>query len=165
MRDCSAPRGTRLLDTSGLRRGRSWPGAGRRASSAGGVPPDARRATAMPPLTLLRRERPGVTVIVVSGELDATNRGQFESFLRERPEPGHVVFDLARVPFVDSSGLHVLLAFATDQLGRSGAVRLAAVQPLPARLLDITGVLAHVPVHDTVEEAVAAARAAAERSG
>ncbi|MFI9591760.1 STAS domain-containing protein [Nonomuraea sp. NPDC052265] len=118
----------------------------------------------MPPLTLLRRERPGVTVIVVSGELDATNRGQFENFLRESREPGHVVFDLARVPFVDSSGLHVLLAFATDRLRRSGAVRLAAVQPLPARLLDITGVLAHVPVHDTVEEAVAAARAAAERS-
>ncbi|MEU1724967.1 STAS domain-containing protein [Nonomuraea sp. NPDC005692] len=119
----------------------------------------------MPPLTLLRREQPGVTVIVVSGELDATNRAQFESFLRDRPEPGHqVVFDLARVPFVDSSGLHVLLAFATDQLRRSGAVRLAAVQPLPARLLDITGVLGHVPVHDTVEEAVAAARAAAERS-
>ncbi|MER6582648.1 STAS domain-containing protein [Nonomuraea sp. NPDC001023] len=119
----------------------------------------------MPPLTLLRREQPGVTVIEVSGELDATNRAQFESFLRDRPEPGHqVVFDLARVPFVDSSGLHVLLAFATDQLRRSGAVRLAAVQPLPARLLDITGVLGHLPVHDTVEEAVAAARAAAERS-
>ena len=117
----------------------------------------------MPPLTLTRRELPGVTVVVVCGELDATNRRQLETFLKERPAPGHhVVFDLAQVPFMDSSGLHVLLVFATDQLRSAGAVHLAAVQPLPARLLEITGVLAHVPIHDTVAEAVAVA--AAERS-
>ncbi|GGS62538.1 STAS domain-containing protein [Nonomuraea spiralis] len=120
----------------------------------------------MPSLTLLCREQPGVTVIVVCGELDVTNRAQFESFLGERPEPGRqVVLDLAQVPFMDSSGLHVLLAFSTDRLGRSGTVRLAGVQPLPARLLEITGVLTHVPVHDTVADAVAAARATTERSG
>jgi anti-sigma B factor antagonist len=119
----------------------------------------------MPPLTLTRRELPGVTVIVVRGELDAINHAQFASFLADHPGPGRpVVFDLAQVPFMDSSGLHVLLIFITDHLKRGGAVHLAAVRPLPARVLEITGVLAHVPAHVTVAHALAAAAAAAERS-
>ncbi|MEO3867927.1 STAS domain-containing protein [Nonomuraea sp. B12E4] len=102
----------------------------------------------------------GAMVISVSGELDATNRAQLETYLREvRPRHGaRLVFDLSRVPFMDSSGLHVLLMCATDCLKNGGTVHLAAVQPLPARLFEITGILTHVPVHDTLEEAVTSAK-------
>ncbi|MCK2219007.1 STAS domain-containing protein [Actinomadura sp. ATCC 31491] len=120
----------------------------------------------MPSLTLAHERLPGVTVIAVSGEMDATNRGQLEAYVTDTlgSPCGQLVFDLSRVPFMDSSGLHVLLMCATACLRGGGAVRLAAVQPLPARLLEITGVLAHVPVHPTVEAAVAEALASAERS-
>ncbi|SEG96828.1 anti-anti-sigma factor [Nonomuraea solani] len=120
----------------------------------------------MPPLTLAHQHLPGVTVLAVHGEMDATNRAQLETYLREnRGDPSkRLVFDLSRVPFMDSSGLHVLLSCTTDCLRHGGAVHLAAVQPLPARLFEITGVLAHVPVHDTVEDAIAAALKPSERS-
>ncbi|MFC4120698.1 STAS domain-containing protein [Nonomuraea zeae] len=117
-------------------------------------------------MTLAHQLLPAVTVIVVSGEMDATNRGQLEAYLEEHQATAgrQLVFDLSQVPFMDSSGLHVLLMCATSCAKNGGAVRLAAVQPLPARLFEITGVLSHVPVHDTLEDAVTAARASAERS-
>jgi anti-anti-sigma factor len=120
----------------------------------------------MPSLTLAHQHLPEVTVIVVTGEMDATNRAQLEGYLREvRRSPAEtLVFDLARVPFMDSSGLHVLLVCATECLRRGGAVHLAGVQPLPSRLFEITGVVAHLPMHDTVEQAVAAAAPSSQPS-
>ncbi|QYC41170.1 Anti-sigma-B factor antagonist [Nonomuraea coxensis DSM 45129] len=118
----------------------------------------------MPSLTLAHDERlPGVTVITVSGELDATNRAQLDAYVKDLPA-GRLVFDLSGVPFMDSSALHVLLMCDARCRREGGSVRLAAVQSLPARLFEITGVLAHVPVHGTVEDAVAAALGRAERS-
>ncbi|MFC4008913.1 STAS domain-containing protein [Nonomuraea purpurea] len=121
----------------------------------------------MSPLTLSHQRLPGVTVIAVCGEMDATNRGEFEAYVaKARSSPGErLVFDLSRVPFMDSSGLHVLLTCTTDRLRHGGAVHLASAQPLPTRLFEITGVSNHVPVHDSVEDAITAARASApERS-
>nr|WP_055502696.1 STAS domain-containing protein [Nonomuraea pusilla] len=117
----------------------------------------------MPLLDLSFEQLPGVTVIAITGEMDATNRGQLESYLEERGPDlrEQVVFDLAGVPFMDSSGLHVLLACAAACDERGGAARLAAVQSLPARLLEITEVVAYVPVHPTVADAVTAASAVA----
>ncbi|GAA4919088.1 STAS domain-containing protein [Nonomuraea thailandensis] len=120
----------------------------------------------MPPLTLAHQHLHGVTVIAVTGEMDATNRADLETYLREaQAAPAkRLVFDLSGVPFMDSSGLHVLLKCATDCLKAGGAVHLAAVQPLPARLFEITGVVAHIPVHERVEDAVTAALDSSERS-
>ncbi|MEV0612542.1 STAS domain-containing protein [Nonomuraea sp. NPDC050404] len=119
----------------------------------------------MPPLTLAHQHLPGVTVVAVTGEMDATNRADFDDYLRDvRSAPAsRLVFDLSGVPFMDSSGLHVLLSCATDCLRKGGVVHMAGVQPLPARLFEITGVVAHIPVHPTVEDAVTAALAS-ERS-
>nr|SBO95204.1 Anti-sigma F factor antagonist (spoIIAA-2); Anti-sigma B factor antagonist RsbV [Nonomuraea gerenzanensis] len=117
-------------------------------------------------MTLAHQHLPGVTVIAVTGEMDATNRADLEAYLQEArgaPEKP-LVFDLSGVPFMDSSGLHVLLKCATDCLKAGGVVHLAGVQPLPARLFEITGVVAHIPIHDRVEEAVSAALGSPERS-
>ncbi|MFB4263719.1 STAS domain-containing protein [Nonomuraea sp. GTA35] len=120
----------------------------------------------MPPLTLGHQRLPGVTVIAVTGEMDATNRADLEAYLAEAGAAlaGRLVFDLSGVPFMDSSGLHVLLKCATDCLKAGGVVHLAGVQPLPARLFEITGVVAHMPVHERVEDAISAALNSSERS-
>ncbi|MEU5862514.1 MULTISPECIES: STAS domain-containing protein [unclassified Nonomuraea] len=105
------------------------------------------------------RHLPGVTVIEVRGEVDATNHTRLREHVRQaRARPGdHVVFDLSAMTFMDSSGLHVLLACHQEALEHDARVHLAAPQGAPARLLEITGVDAHLPVHTTVDAAVAAA--------
>jgi anti-sigma B factor antagonist len=117
----------------------------------------------MMPLTLTHRHLPGVTVIAVGGELDTTNHRELENFLEQvRQGPAdQVVFDLAGLRFMDSRGLSSLLACHQACLDSGGEVRVAALQATPARLLSLTGVDAHVVVHDTVEQAIAVALAAA----
>ncbi|MEU8247702.1 STAS domain-containing protein [Nonomuraea sp. NPDC048916] len=107
-------------------------------------------------LTYACQHLPGVTVIAVGGELDATNASRLESFIdesRRRPDD-HLVFDLTEMCFLDSSGLRVLLNAYTYGTRQGGSVRLAALRPMPARMVQITRIDAHLPVHPTVAEAL-----------
>jgi anti-sigma B factor antagonist len=110
-------------------------------------------------LTLTHRHLPGVTVIAIAGELDVTNHGEMAAYLgRIRQAPAdQVVFDLAELAFMDSSGLRALLSCRQDCVGQGGEMRLAALQAIPARMLEITGVHAHLLVHATVDQALTAA--------
>jgi anti-anti-sigma factor len=67
-----------------------------------------------------------------------------------------VIFDLTELSFLDSAGLQVLLACIRRGGADGSSVHLAAAQGKPARLLQITGIDAHLPVHATVEQAITA---------
>ena len=110
-------------------------------------------------LTYACQHLPGVTVIAVGGELDANNQSRLDEFVREcRQRPGdHLVFDFAEVQFMDSSGLRLLLNTYTYSRQHGGSVRLAALQSMPARLVEITRIGEHLPVHTTLQDALTAA--------
>ncbi|MFC4117667.1 STAS domain-containing protein [Nonomuraea zeae] len=95
----------------------------------------------------------------MTGELDITNHAKVADYLcRSRQRPAdQVVLDLAGLAFMDSSGLRALLSCHQDCLGQGGELRLAALQAVPARLMEITGVHAHLSVHHTVDQALSAA--------
>ncbi|MER7501764.1 STAS domain-containing protein [Nonomuraea pusilla] len=100
-------------------------------------------------------------VICVGGEIDSTNSPELGTFVEQVRRPGEqIVFDLAEVSFIDSSGLHVLLDCARYCRSHGGELHLAAARGAPARLFEITGVASHLPVHDTAQHAIAAALAA-----
>ncbi|MDR8408402.1 STAS domain-containing protein [Nonomuraea sp. 3-1Str] len=109
-------------------------------------------------LDLACEHLPGATVISVGGEIDSTNAARLESFIAaSRRGPGeHLVFDLAEVRFMDSAGLRTLLNAYLYAEDHGGGVRLAALQSMPARLIAITRVGDHLPVHATVEDALTA---------
>jgi anti-anti-sigma factor len=117
----------------------------------------------MTPLTMAHRHLPGVTVIEVRGEVDATNHAQLRDHidLARQRLADHVVFDLSETSFMDSAGLHVLLACHQDALRHGAHVFIAAATGPPARLLRITGVDVHVPLYATLDAAITAALAAA----
>ncbi|MFI6295131.1 STAS domain-containing protein [Nonomuraea sp. NPDC050790] len=96
----------------------------------------------------------GVTLIRVAGEVDATNSAGLATAIEQARRPGvPVVLDLAGMTFLDSSGLKVLLSAHLLGEGQGSPVHLAAVQPMPVRVLRITGVLDRLNVHDTLERA------------
>ncbi|MBB6345672.1 anti-anti-sigma factor [Nonomuraea muscovyensis] len=109
-------------------------------------------------LTLAYRHLPGVTVISLHGDLDATNAGRLETFVADvRRQPGdHLVLDMAGVRFMDSAGLRALLSSYSTTARHGGSVRLAAMQAMPARIVEITRVGSHLPVHETVDDALTA---------
>ncbi|MEV0390626.1 STAS domain-containing protein [Nonomuraea sp. NPDC050643] len=112
-------------------------------------------------LRLTHRHLPGVTVVALAGELDTTNHAHLTAYLGQAlGDPAdQVVFDLRELTFLDSSGLRALLLCHRSSAEAGGELRLACLQPLPARLVEVTGVGSHMATHATVDQAVAAATA------
>jgi anti-anti-sigma factor len=75
--------------------------------------------------------------VTVIGEVDLANRDRFEAVVDQalHTAPNKLVFDLAGVRFMDSSGLGVLLA-ATH---RAPSVEVRAPSPAIRRLIEISG--------------------------
>jgi len=88
-----------------------------------------------------RRERDdGTTILALSGELDLRTVSRLEDELsHDDPPVSLVIVDLSQLEFIDSSGLHALLA-THRRLQRSGG-RLVIVRGSPQvqRVLEITG--------------------------
>lgn len=98
-----------------------------------------------------------VAIVRASGDVDLASAGELRAALERarRDDPEAVVLDLSGVPFMDSSGLAVVIA-AADQLGRRLFVVLAEGSPV-AKLFAITGVSDSLQVTTSASEALAAA--------
>ncbi|MFE2225436.1 STAS domain-containing protein [Streptomyces kronopolitis] len=110
---------------------------------------------------------PQVAVVVVQGDLDAETGTMLHHQLANQLVHGrqHLVLDLRAVPFMDSSGLNVLIRACNDTKRVDGSLRLAAVSPVVLRLLDLTGLSVSMPVHASPEEALFALAAASLPQG
>jgi anti-anti-sigma factor len=97
----------------------------------------------------------GSVVVRLGGELDLYNAEEVRAALTQAIEgsPRRVVVDMAEVEFVDSTALGVLIE-ARSKLGRDG-LALAAPQLDTRRTLQVSGLDRHLPVHETVEDALA----------
>jgi anti-anti-sigma factor len=89
----------------------------------------------------VRRSGEGVSV---HGEIDISNTELFEGAVAHAATSDPAVLDMTGVEFMDSSGLAVLLAAATD----AGRARPLVILPSPfvGRLLRITGLDRHAGI-------------------
>jgi len=103
--------------------------------------------------------REGVVVLSLGGELDLYNAEEVRVALLDAcaDEPGMLVVDLEEVRFIDSTALGVLIEARSRMADRSG-FRLAAPGLETRRALEVSGLDRHFIVHDTVAEALEAAR-------
>jgi anti-anti-sigma factor len=100
--------------------------------------------------------RGSATVVELTGELDLYNADEIRTALAAAiaAGPERLVIDLSQVDFIDSTALGVLIE-ARSKLSRGG-LRLARPQLETRRALAVSGLDRHLPVHDTVDEALAA---------
>jgi anti-anti-sigma factor len=105
-----------------------------------------------PVLGIVRQN--GSVVVRLAGELDLYNAERIRTALTQAAEgaPDRVVVDLSQVEFIDSTALGVLIE-ARARLG-SGLL-LAAPQLETRRALQVSGLDRHLPVRDSVEDALA----------
>lgn len=101
-------------------------------------------------------KREGAVVVHLGGELDLYNADEVRAALMDAVESGaqRIVIDMAEVEFVDSTTLGVLVE-VRSKIGRDGLV-LAAPQLDTRRTLQVSGLDRHLPVHDSVDGALAA---------
>ncbi|MER7921425.1 MULTISPECIES: STAS domain-containing protein [unclassified Streptomyces] len=94
-------------------------------------------------------------IITVCGELDADTGLALQHQLAGQVVHGrrHLVLDLADVPFMDSSGLRVIVRTVNDMRNVDGSVSLAAPTPVVRRVLDLTGMGMSCQIFDTADAA------------
>lgn len=116
-------------------------------------------------LTMVRRRTPtvclppAVPILTPEGRLDAAHTPQLEKMLHKALEEktSALVVDLARVTYLSSSGLRVLLATAKRLRQIGGQLLLCCPQPAVARVLRLTGFVEILPLYPTREAALKAA--------
>ncbi|MGW5284241.1 STAS domain-containing protein [Streptomyces collinus] len=94
-------------------------------------------------------------IITVCGELDADTGLVLQHQLAGQVVHGrrHLVLDLAGVPFMDSSGLRVIIRTINEMRNVDGSVSLAAPTEVVRRVLDLTGVGMSCRIFHTVDAA------------
>jgi anti-anti-sigma factor len=93
------------------------------------------------PLSVRERLQDDVRVLQVAGEIDLATAPALAQALADAETESRLVLDLTDVEFLDSAGLHVLLAAARDRA--AAGHRFGVISPLgsaPRRLIDLTGV-------------------------
>jgi anti-sigma B factor antagonist len=94
-------------------------------------------------------------VVSVQGELDVTSSQRFDDCLSEAGErAGHVILDLSRVDFMDTTALAVIVGHWRRQLAAGGTFRLAGARYRYIKALWITGLADRLPMFDSVDEAL-----------
>ena len=98
------------------------------------------------------------TVLELNGDLDVSSAPALQAALQELIDQGgqHVIVDLSGVPFMDSSGLGVLVA-AHRRISATGG-QLALVNPAPTlqKVFQLTRTNRLFKVYNSVTEAVKA---------
>ena len=109
------------------------------------------------------------TVVHVTGEIDVYGAPELREELTAQQESGPVdlVVDLTDVPFMDSTGLGVLVGALKRARTTGGHLRLVIDQEKVLKVFRITALTQVFEIYPTLEEALAAPRAggAAEPQG
>ncbi|MBW1595732.1 STAS domain-containing protein [Streptomyces sp. JJ38] len=109
-------------------------------------------------LTVGVRHAGETAVVTPEGELDHHTAELLRTPLESALEEGcrYLLVDCSRLEFLDSTGLNVLLAARLEAEAAGGAVHLAAMRPVVARVFEITGAGAVFTVHDALTDALEA---------
>ena len=120
---------------------------------------DSARFDKLRPLTMSTSwPRAHVCLVQPAGELDTTTAPVLGEYLREQTAtaPAHLVLDLTAVRFLAAAGVTLIIDALRNDHGINGRLHLLGVAENPPveRVLDLTGVLAVVPHHRDLEDAL-----------
>lgn len=102
-------------------------------------------------------EQDGISVLALSGRMDATTTPEFEYAVKELPAGGILLLiDMAGLEYISSAGLRGILGLVKAVKAASGRLAFCALQPMVAEVFRISGFTAMLTVRGTREEAAAA---------
>ena len=100
--------------------------------------------------------REDVALVVVKGSLDVDTATELHHHLANQVHHGrpHLLVDLSDVPFMDSSGINIILNAYKETRSVGGSIGLIDPAPAVQRILDLTGVSLTVPSFKSVQDAL-----------
>jgi anti-sigma B factor antagonist len=108
-------------------------------------------------LELKVRRQGDHAVLEVAGEIDVYTAPKLREKLIELVNEGsfHLVVDLERVDFLDSTGLGVLVGGLKRVRNHDGSLKLVCTQEKILKIFRITGLTKVFPIYDSVDDAIA----------
>ncbi|GII03648.1 STAS domain-containing protein [Planobispora takensis] len=108
------------------------------------------------PLKINRERHDDFTIITIIGEVDKTEEALLSEQINEaltvtRPR---LLFDLSSMDFIDSSGLRLLVQASSRAHRCGGTCALCCLNPVPRRIMRLTGLDAAFDVYPTLQEAL-----------
>lgn len=102
--------------------------------------------------------RDDAVLLTIEGELDIDTATELQHHLANQLRHGrrHFLLDVSAVPFMDSSGMNIILRTYQEVRRIPGGVYIIAPAPAVRRILDLTGVSITVATVDSVDEALTA---------
>jgi anti-sigma B factor antagonist len=104
--------------------------------------------------------RDGIDVIDVAGEIDVSTAPRLRALLIDLTSKNscHLVVDLAKVQFLDSAGVGVLVGAAKRARANDSSLVLVCTQARILKVFKITGLTKVFAIHETVDQAIAATK-------
>ena len=108
-------------------------------------------------LSLETRHEGGHTIIEVGGEIDVYTAPKLRDKITELVSDGnyHIVIDMERVDFLDSTGLGVLVGGLKKVRAHDGSMRLICKQERLLKIFRITGLAKVFAIHESQADALA----------
>ena len=108
-------------------------------------------------LSLSTRTEGDCTIVEVGGEIDVYTAPRLREQLVDLVADGkyHLVVDMERVDFLDSTGLGVLVGGLKRVRAHDGSLRLVCTQERILKIFDITGLDKVFGLHQSVAQAIA----------
>ena len=102
----------------------------------------------------------GITIIKVTGRMDATTVGGFtdECQTQIRNGSGRFVVDLGGLEYISSAGLRGILTLGKNCKAAKAALAFCSVQSMVADMFKLSGFMSILTVYPTLDEALAGMR-------
>lgn len=97
-----------------------------------------------------------VAVITLEGEVDLYNAKELKDVLdaKIKSQQYEIVVNLAKVPFMDSSGIGTLVTAMYKLKKYHGDLKVCSVHGSVAKVFKLTGMESHLEVYDTEDAAI-----------
>jgi anti-sigma B factor antagonist len=107
-------------------------------------------------LSLNHRQEGNRTILDVAGEVDVYTAPKLREKLVELVGDGnyHIIVDMTKVEFLDSTGLGVLVGGLKRVRSHEGSLALVCNQERILKIFRITGLTKVFPIHDSLDEAL-----------
>lgn len=106
-------------------------------------------------IQLQTRQEAGAQIVAVNGDVELHSAANLRQELQRVCEQPHVhcIVDMSEVPFIDSTGVGVLVGALKRAHEQGGTLTILAPQPRVRRVFEITGLLDSLIIHDSLQAA------------
>lgn len=107
-------------------------------------------------MELAVREEGGIVFLKIKGHLDALSAPEADRAVEEALSGEHsrLLFDLAEMDYISSTGLRVILSAVKGMKQKGGEVALCAMNKYVKEVFDVSGLSPLFQIMDTVEDGV-----------